>query len=130
MKQNQQLVSKRLELCQANQWAGSSSKEQTEDYLENCVLKTESTKNITQEVEKKRKYDGWSQTLRIDELSLQQKENPSTVRSIWWSLCIRKTEDEDEEESEYKRGWTAQERAVVARMEQDMDRTDSIKVDF
>ena len=62
--------------------------------------------------------------------SLQRKENPSTVRSIWWSLCTHKTEEEDEDYSEYKRGWTAQESAVVARMEQNLDRTDSIKVDF
>ena len=37
---NQQLESQRLELYQAIQWAGSSSKEQTEDYLEKCVRRT------------------------------------------------------------------------------------------
>ena len=86
---NQQLESQRLELYQANQWADQAPRQNIRLFGE-LSTKTESTKNITQEiVEKQRNYEEFavskrieSDNMKIDELSMQKKENPSTVNQL------------------------------------------------
>ena len=86
---NRELESERLDLYQAHQWADQAQREKINlcDQLEmRNRLFNESRARNCQEIEELRRYvaekKDWARQLKIDQLSMQQKGNPSTVSQL------------------------------------------------
>ena len=90
MKPNGELESQRLELSQATQWADQAQREKVnlcgELEMSNSIFQEKRVRDC-QEIEELRRMccseTGRARKLKIDDLSLQQKGNPSTVSQLF-----------------------------------------------